>query len=177
MSKLNQPPYTEFPIKKSPDPVPHMFKKLIIPSLRSSRTAVSIAPLFPAVSIFPTVYNPANGIAFEEGTHKLGINYTGRMQMYRNTTQNKNSWLEIDLEGNPSNRDGIGAKVFLKAGCVTQIRENKGGIHKHTQDARRLHFGLGESDVIERIEVIWPSEIKPVLKSVQPNQIQRIKES
>lgn len=58
---------------------------------------------------------------------------------------NSNHWLEIDLQGVASNRDGIGAQVFLTAGGVTQLREQSGGIHNAVQNHQRLHFGLADN--------------------------------
>ena len=70
---------------------------------------------------------------------------------------NGNHWLEIDLEGTISNRDGIGASVYVTAGGKTQLREQSGGVHKWSQNHQRLHFGIGDNTVIDTIEIRWPS--------------------
>ena len=69
---------------------------------------------------------------------------------------NANNWVQIDLEGVQNNRDGIGAKVLLTAGGLTQMRELTGGVHNHAQDHKRLHFGLAGNQSIDNIEVRWP---------------------
>jgi Ca2+-binding RTX toxin-like protein len=100
----------------------------------------------------------------------------GPHQLYRNQG-NSNRWLEIDLQGVQSNRDGIGAKVFVTAGGVTQVREQTGGIHYKTQNHQRLHFGLAENTTVERITVQWPSGIIQQIDNVSANQLIEIIEA
>ena len=65
----------------------------------------------------------------------------GPKQLFHNLG-NANSWIEFDLVGTRSNRDGIGAKVYLRSGGVTQYREQNGGYHRWSQNSTRVHFGL-----------------------------------
>jgi hypothetical protein len=78
-------------------------------------------------------------------------------RLYRNTTDEGNHWLHLDLIGSTSNRSAIGARVRLVAGGVLQIREVSGGSGMHSQDSQTVEFGLGAETVISSLEVIWPS--------------------
>jgi hypothetical protein len=100
----------------------------------------------------------------------------GGYRLYRNLCNSGNHWLEIDLEGTTSNRDGIGARVRLTAGGVTQTRIQDGGIHHRGQNHSRLHFGLGKNARIDRINIVWPSGTLQELKDIAVDQIVRIKE-
>lgn len=100
---------------------------------------------------------------------------SGTYQLYRNV-RNSNHWIEIDLEGTSSNRDGIGARVFVTAGGVTQVRIQDGGVHNRGQNSQRLHFGLAKHTQIEKILIYWPSGKIQELSKVAANQIVRIKE-
>ncbi|MCF7989746.1 MAG: CRTAC1 family protein [Thiohalocapsa sp.] len=83
----------------------------------------------------------------------------GRDVLLRNTagdSGNNNHWLKIDLEGTVSNRDGIGARVYVTAGGKTQYLEQAGGYHRFVQNDRRLHFGLAGNQTA-RVEIYWPS--------------------
>jgi hypothetical protein len=51
----------------------------------------------------------------------------------------------------------VGARAELTAGGVTQIREVSGGTGYASQSEFRLHFGLGDLGVPERLVVRWPS--------------------
>jgi enediyne biosynthesis protein E4 len=64
----------------------------------------------------------------------------------------------LKLIGGPgSPRDGIGAKVFVTVGKM-RIRQDviSGGSYDSSSDLR-LHFGLGASTRVERMEIQWPS--------------------
>jgi hypothetical protein len=99
----------------------------------------------------------------------------GAYYLYRNVG-NANHWLEIDLEGTVSNRDGIGARVNVMAGGVTQVRVQDGGVHHRGQNHSRLHFGLGKNTRVEKISIQWPSGMVQELSSVGADQRMRIKE-
>jgi len=83
-------------------------------------------------------------------------------RLYRNLG-NGNHWVELDLIGTHSNRDGIGARVLLTSGGRTQLREQQGGMHAFSQDSQRIHFGLGQETAINSIVVEWPSGIRQAL--------------
>ena len=89
---------------------------------------------------------------------------------------NDHHWLEIDLEGTVSNRDGIGAKVYLTAGGVTQLREQSGGIHNRVQNDSRLHFGLADNTTVESITVEWASGTIQTIEDVSVDRIIEITE-
>ncbi len=96
--------------------------------------------------------------------------HDGPHQLFRNRG-NQNHWLQIDLEGTTSNRDGIGARVTLTAGGTAQVRAQRGGFHGRAQDQKRLHFGLGPSTVVDELEVVWPSGIVQVLSALEADRI------
>jgi hypothetical protein len=100
----------------------------------------------------------------------------GGYQLYRNLG-NGNHWIEIDLEGRQSNRDGIGAIVRITAGGINQVRLQDGGVHRRGQNHSRLHFGLGKRSQVDRITVYWPSGLIQELRGVAANQVLRISES
>ena len=65
------------------------------------------------------------------------------------------SWVEVDLIGPPGNREGHGAQVRLEAGGRVQVEELY-NLRTLGQGPARIHFGLGDAEVIDRIEVLWP---------------------
>jgi hypothetical protein len=101
----------------------------------------------------------------------------GPDQIFRNTTQNGNHWLEIDLIGVKSNRDGVGASVFVTAGGKTQLREAGGGMHLFSQDHQRLHFGLAANQRVEKIKVVWPSGVVQEVSDMPADMILQVQES
>jgi hypothetical protein len=100
----------------------------------------------------------------------------GPSQLFHNLG-NSNHWIEIDLVGTVSNRDGIGARVLLTAGGQIQLRSQYNGIHDRAQNHKRLHFGLGRFESIDLIEVYWPSGIVQELRNIDADQIVKIVEA
>ncbi len=66
-------------------------------------------------------------------------------------------WLAVELTGTASNRDAVGAVVIIEAGDLEQMRQVTAGSSYASQHSQRLYFGVGESNEIERLTVIWPS--------------------
>ncbi len=95
--------------------------------------------------------------------------------LYHNVTDNPGNWVELKLIGTKCNRDAIGARVKLKAGALSMMREVNGGNGYSSQSTLRLHFGLGPVDKIDPIEVRWPDGLVETL-AVPVNKITRIQE-
>ena len=89
---------------------------------------------------------------------------------------NDNHWLKIDLEGVVSNRDGIGAKVYVSAGGITQLRQQSGGMHDGVQNDSRLHFGLADNSLVDEIRIEWSSGIVQNITNVDADEILNIVE-
>ena len=78
---------------------------------------------------------------------------------------NDNHWLRIDPVGVRSNRDGIGARIYVESGGLRQMREIIGG-HGAIQQVPEAHFGLGQRDRADRVEIHWPSGQIDVLEDI-----------
>ena len=101
----------------------------------------------------------------------------GPDQLFRNIGGD-NNWLQIDLKGTISNRDGIGARLFATTpDGKTQLRENGGGIHWAQQDQKRIHFGLAQNEKVSELAIHWPSGIIQKLTDVPVNQVLHVVES
>jgi len=96
--------------------------------------------------------------------------------LLRNNGDHGNA-LVVRLVGKESNRDGIGARLRLTTGTVTQLREVKAGSSYLAQNDLRQHFGLGTNQRVDRLEVRWPSGRNDVLPNVPANQIITIREA
>src|SRR5262249_36386109 len=74
----------------------------------------------------------------------------------RNIAPKGNHWLGVDLVGADS-ADVVGARVVLEAGGRKQTRFAKGGGSYASVPDRRLVFGLGMTDRIDKLSVFWPN--------------------
>jgi hypothetical protein len=77
--------------------------------------------------------------------------------LYRNHPDTTNHWIAFQLEGTRSNRSAIGAEVVVESGGLTLRRVVDGGLGFASQNDRRLHFGLGALDRVDRVEIHWPA--------------------
>ena len=101
--------------------------------------------------------------------------YAGPHKLYRNKGNNHH-WLAINLRGKTSNRYGIGSKVEVKAGGVTQTRNLNNGSHYFCQNESTLHFGLGSASAVQSVTVTWPTGQSEVISNVAVDQILLITE-
>ncbi len=94
----------------------------------------------------------------------------------RNNKGNQNNWITLNLVGQTSNRDGIGSRIKLIAGGKIQTTQKKSTTGYLSQNDSRIHFGLMKNDIVERIEIKWPSGKLQVLENIKVNQILMVKE-
>jgi hypothetical protein len=96
--------------------------------------------------------------------------------LWRNVQPTSNHWLQLQLTGDKSNRDAVGARVQARAGERTLTTFVNGGNGFASQSTRRLHLGLGQATRIDQLEVTWPSGRKQVFDNVAVDRILRLKE-
>ncbi len=106
------------------------------------------------------------GQSFMRLTSEIIGDRTRQAALFQNQIDNGNHWIGIICEGSMrpgsdsfsgSNRSAIGARITITCGDTTQVREILGGAgHAGHQNPPEVHFGLGQADVIDRLEIRWP---------------------
>ena len=91
---------------------------------------------------------------------------------------NTNNWIKIRLVGTVSNRDGVGARIRVRAGggAVSSHKVVMAGASYLSQHSTHLVFGLGTYTRASLIRVTWPSGIVDVFNSVPGNRFIEITE-
>lgn len=89
--------------------------------------------------------------------------------IYRNDSKGKN-WLQIDVQMDKGNTQGIGAAADVYAEGIHQYAMMITSKGFFSTSEPIIHFGLGASSVIDSIIFTWPDGSKEILKSVKPNQ-------
>ena len=128
------------------------------------------------------VKTASRGVAFgdldNDGDVDFAINCLDcNAVILRNDAANGNHWLTIDTVGVRSNRDGIGARIYL----VTPDGAEQYGIVTTTgsycsASDKRVHFGLGGSETVKLLEITWPSGRIQKLRNVSADQIVTVTE-
>jgi hypothetical protein len=107
----------------------------------------------------------------QDGDMDLFMTYRhSENRLLRNDLANGNHWIEVDLDGVESNRDGVGARITVTAGGRAQIRDVLTGTGYWSQDSKVQHFGLGPETEVSEIEVRWPSGITQIVTYVAADQ-------
>ena len=74
----------------------------------------------------------------------------------RNEGGNAGHWLDVELQGK-TNRDAIGAKLWVGEAGTRWYREIHGGVGYQSSSPYRAHFGLGSLADPGPLRVRWPS--------------------
>ncbi|HIQ19894.1 MAG TPA: CRTAC1 family protein [Planctomycetes bacterium] len=104
------------------------------------------------------------------------VNSRSRPTILRNDSPNDHHWIQIQLQGTKSNRDGIGAQVTVVAGDLRQMDEVHSGRSYQSHFGTRLHFGLAARRRVDRIEVRWVGGRRDVVENVPADQVLTIVE-
>jgi enediyne biosynthesis protein E4 len=87
-----------------------------------------------------------------------------------------NHALRIKLTGTKSNRDGIGAVVFVQAGSIVQKLMLRSGSSYLSSSELVLTFGLGQKTSADTVEIHWPSGATDKLSAVQGDRTITVRE-
>ena len=89
---------------------------------------------------------------------------------------NGSHFLNFKLVGARSNRDGMGARIRVAAGRVSQIHEIAGGGSYLSQSDVRANFGLGKAPRADCVEITWPSGQRQVFRNIEADKLYLIEE-
>jgi len=91
------------------------------------------------------------------------------IKIYINHEGEKRKWVKFRVIGEGANRMGIGATVTISAGGKSQIRELLAGNNFKSQNSRVLHFGLGGTNTVDDITIVWPGGTTRTLHNYAAN--------
>ena len=100
----------------------------------------------------------------------------------------ESNWLTLRLKGRMSingagsNADAIGARAYVAtrpSGSLRphiQVQEVIAGSSYLSMDSLDLEFGLGAAQIVEQIQILWPSGTSQTLEAIPANQVLEITE-
>lgn len=115
----------------------------------------------------------AFGDLFNDGKIDVVVNnMDGVPVLLRNVNNDLHHWVEMKLIGGPkSPRDAVGATVYLTAGGIRRRQDVLSGGSYLSSNDMRVHFGLGNLDHVDGVEIHWPSGF---IEKVAPPAVDRI---
>ena len=101
------------------------------------------------------------------------VNRGSTAQVWRNTSKTAGRWLQVKLEQQGANRDGIGAWIEVKRGDKITRREITSGGGHASGHLGWWHFGLDQADRAE-IRVLWPDGKQGPWQAVASDRFYRL---
>jgi len=111
-----------------------------------------------------------------DGDGRLEIvvnNFNAGPYYYRNQQQG-NNYVAFKLRGTVSNRDAIGALVKIQLGDEQLVRQIHSAGGYLSCSTKTVHFGLGDHQTIDRVEVVWPNGLSQVIDPPAINALHEI---
>ncbi len=106
------------------------------------------------------------------------VNQGGAPRLFRNVTSIDGAhWLQVDTVGTISNRDGCGARVVATTADAVLTRQvSCGSTSVASGNQTTVHFGLGPADVVDELEILWPSGVRQRLTEVAVDRVLVVEE-
>jgi enediyne biosynthesis protein E4 len=131
----------------------------------------------PAIQIPQVSRGMAVGDLFNEGKLDAVVeNLVGPPMILRPEGGLRNHWISLQLEGVKSNRLALNARVRATAGDLIQLGEVISGGSYLSQSDLRIHFGLGQNDHVDKLEVFWPGGKTEILSNLAADHFYLLKE-
>ncbi|MEO6710777.1 MAG: FG-GAP-like repeat-containing protein, partial [Planctomycetota bacterium] len=106
----------------------------------------------------------------------LVIDVDEQPRLLENRSVRQGYGVSVRTLGSRSNRDGYGALITVKAGGRSFVRESRTSSGLYSAHDPRIHFGVGQVEFIDSIEVRWPSGAISVIEKPAPDSLQIVKE-
>jgi tetratricopeptide (TPR) repeat protein len=109
-----------------------------------------------------------------DGDVDLFVGGADRPYLYLNKGRD-NQWIALRLQGVTCNASGIGARVIVDYGGMSQTREVAGGRGAACQDEMVLLFGLGDYKGRVNVSIQWPDGKSGYLNGLKSGKVHIVK--
>lgn len=117
-------------------------------------------------------YSNVFGDFNKDGKLDLAVNGVEEtnFRLWENQHPSVGNWLQIELTGTISNKDGIGSWIEIYANGQKQIRYTHCGLGYLGQNFHAVHVGLGDATVVDSVKIKWLSGVEDFLTDIDINQ-------
>ncbi|MEO5563306.1 MAG: FG-GAP-like repeat-containing protein, partial [Chitinophagaceae bacterium] len=82
-----------------------------------------------------------------------------------------NHYLDVELRGNGSNKQGVGAKVLIKQNGLLQLGYVSTTKGFESSSLQHVHFGINNPELIDTLQVVWPNGKTQTLFNVKTDRV------
>jgi hypothetical protein len=119
----------------------------------------------------------AVGDLFNDGHLEVVIeNLEGEPMILRVESESRNHWISFELEGTKTNRLALNARLKATSGDLVQEGEILSGGSYLSQNDLRIHFGLGNHEKVDKLEIFWPSGKIETLTNLAADRFYNVRE-
>jgi len=131
----------------------------------------------PAIQLAQVSRGVAFGDLFNDGRIEIVVeNLKGQPIILQTQPAPANHWISLELEGTKSNRLALNARAKVTCGDLIQTDEIRSSGSYLSQNDLRLHFGLGENQKVQKLEISWPSGTIESFTNLAADRFYKIKE-
>ena len=131
----------------------------------------------PAITTAMSSRGLAIGDLWNDGHQSAVIsNMNASPSLLVNQVHSANHWVAFRTVGTKSNRDGIGARITMKAGSRNFVDEVRSGSSYISNNDMRVHFGLGSAAKIDWVQIRWPSGLIERFEGLGVDSVHTLKE-
>ncbi|HEY7697731.1 MAG TPA: CRTAC1 family protein, partial [Vicinamibacteria bacterium] len=100
----------------------------------------------------------------------LLVNHGEGALLLRNEGGNRSSWLDVEVRSPKKNRFGVGARVTVRIGETSQTVHIGAQPSYLSQSPYEAHFGLGATQNVDEVAVVFPDGKRVTLENVPARQ-------
>ena len=102
------------------------------------------------------------------------VDLDGPSRLFRNRIGKAKSWIAIEPVSAPDGRSVFGTRVRVTGGGRTQTQWNSLTPSYASGSLVPLHFGLGDEDAAESVEVVWPGGASDTFRGLEARRTYRV---
>ena len=131
----------------------------------------------PAIQIPQVSRGLAVGDLFNDGHLEIVVeNLEGEPMILRTEGGPHNHWISFQLEAAKGSPLALNARLRATAGDLVQQDEVRSGGSYLSQSDLRIHFGLGNHEKVDKLEIYWPSGKVETLTNLGADHFYTLKE-